>query len=306
MKRWVAGIALITVVVLSLAVALWQGPNAGERTSRAAGGEIALLRVEGVMETGESSGGLLGGYAGSDDIVAQLDEVAEDPTLKAVVMRVNSPGGSLVAAWEISEAIKRVQAAGKPVVVSMGETAASAAYWISAAADWIIANPATQTGSIGVILQVQNLAGIYEKLGYELETFKSGTYKDIGNPAREMTDDERALLQELVDEAFADFVQAVAEGRGMDPEQVRAIADGRILTGRKALELGLVDELGDLKRSVEVAGELAGIEGEPSVREMNKGNSLFGALLGKALTEVVGRSPSGGLWALETKPAILQ
>lgn len=308
MKRWIAAGVIVAITVLSLVVAFWQGPNPrGGRQAGTSGGQVALVRVEGSIVSGGSGTSFLSGAAaGSDDIVKHLDRVAEDPSLKAVVLRVNSPGGSVVASWEIAEAIRRVQAAGKPVVVSMGESAASGGYWISAGADRIIASPDTLTGSIGVIMQIQNLSEIYEKIGYKTDTFKSGPYKDIGNPAREMTDAERELMQQLVDETYEAFVQAVAEGRGMSRAEVLQIADGRVFTGRKALELGLVDELGDLKRAVQVAGELAGLTGEPAVREMNRSDWLLGTLLGRLFAPPVSGGTAAGLYAVDPNPAILR
>ncbi len=305
MKRWIAAAAILGVVILSLAVALWQGPGMGVERS-ASGGEVALVRVEGPIVSGSGGGSLFGGaMTGSDDIVEHLDRAAEDPAIKAVVLRVNSPGGSVVASWEIGEAIKRVQAAGKPVVVSMGETAASGGYWIAAGADRIIASPHTLTGSIGVILQVQNLSELYTKIGYKTDTFKSGPYKDTGDPARDLTDEERVMLQQMVNRTFEAFVQVVAEGRGMSREQVLRVADGRVITGQEALALGLVDELGDLKRAVQVSAEMAGLPGEPFVREMNGSDWLFGALLGKLFAPVSRAMPSG-LYALETELPVLR
>jgi len=307
MKRWIAAGVVITITVLSLVVAFWQGPNPGiGRQTRVSDGAVALVRVEGTIVSGGGGTSLFSGaVAGSEDIVELLDEVAEDPSLKALVLRVNTPGGSVVASWEISEAIKRVQAAGKPVVVSMGESATSGGYWISAGADRIIASPDTLTGSIGVIMQFQNLTEVYAKIGYKTDTFKSGPYKDIGNPGREMTEAERVFLQELVDETYEVFVQLVAEGRDMSRADVLKVADGRVFTGRKALELGLVDELGDLKHAVRVAGELAGIAGEPTVRELSGSGWLFGNLLGRLFTPPSSWAAPGGLYALEPEPAIL-
>ncbi|BAD41777.1 putative proteinase IV [Symbiobacterium thermophilum IAM 14863] len=308
MKRWIAAGAIVAIVVLSLAVAFWQGTGREVGSPKGpSGGQVALVRVEGTIVSGEGSGSLLSGAgAGSETIVKHLDRAAEDPAVKAVVLRVNSPGGSVVASWEIAEAVRRVQDAGKPVVVSMGESAASGGYWISAGADRIIASPDTMTGSIGVILQVGNLSEVYEKVGYKTYTFKSGPFKDMGSPDREMTDAERDLLQDLVDETYEAFVPVVAEGRGMDEAQVRKIADGRILTGRKALELGLVDELGDLKRAVQVAAELAGLPGEPEVREMNRANGLLGALLGRGILPPASLGLPSGLYALEPGPVSIR
>lgn len=281
MKKAVAAIAIIGVVVLSIAAAFWAGPGSRSSSKRAKGGQIGLVRVEGTITAGEGGMSLLGGGSvGAETIVKQLDAVAKDPTIKAVVLRVNSPGGSAVASWEMGEAIKRVKEAGKPVVVSMGDSAASGGYWISTFADKIVASPGTMTGSIGVIMQTANLTEIYDKIGYRTEVIKSGPYKDIGSPAREMTEAERQMLQDMMMQTYEQFVQVVAEGRKMSPDKVRAYADGRILTGKQALNLGLVDELGDLHRAVRLAAEMAELPGEPTVKEIGGSTSPLGALLG--------------------------
>jgi protease-4 len=278
-KKGLGAILIAGIVVASLAIAALTG-NGGEgaKKGQPAASQIGLVRVEGTISSG--SAGLLGSSS-AERVVKSLDKAAKDPTIKAVILRVNSPGGGVVASWEIGEAVKRVRAAGKPVVVSMGDSAASGGYWISAGADRIIASPGTMTGSIGVIMQTVDLSAIYQKIGYKTEVFKSGAYKDIGSPNRPMTDDERKIIQDILMETYEQFVQVVAEGRKMDPAKVRQIADGRILSGRQALELGLVDELGDMHRAVQVAAELAKLEGEPKVKELNGTGTLLDDLLGE-------------------------
>ncbi|PKM82292.1 MAG: signal peptide peptidase SppA, partial [Firmicutes bacterium HGW-Firmicutes-13] len=170
------------------------------------------------------------------------------------------PGGSAAASQEINSEIKKLREEGKVVVVSMADVAASGGYYIAAAADKILANPGTTTGSIGVIMQVTNLEELYEKIGMEIETIKSGEQKDIGNPARPMTEEERSILQSISNDIYDQFVDAVAEGRNLSRERVLELADGRIFTGRQAFELDLIDELGDLYDAVEKAAELAGLD----------------------------------------------
>lgn len=321
MKKSLGAVVIAAIVVLSLGVAIWAGSGAGPKKGSSGGARVGLVRIEGSIVSGEGGMSLLGGSSvGADTVVQQLDEAAKDASIKAVVLRVNSPGGGVVASWEMGEAIKRVKAAGKPVVVSMGDAAASGGYWISAMADKIVASPGTMTGSIGVIMQLQNLTGVYDKVGYKTETFKSGAYKDIGNPGREMTDAERQLLQNMINETYEQFVQVVAEGRKMDPAKVRQVADGRIISGRQALDLGLVDELGDLKRAVKLAGEMAKLPGEPTVKELKSSSSPFEALLGSsadvsAVRQVLGYlllggrvSPEGmaGAQALETTQGVVR
>jgi len=197
----------------------------------------------------------------SKKIIEQLDDFHESSAVKAIVMRINSPGGGVGPAQEIHDAVKRIDA-DKPVIVSMGSVAASGGYYIAAPARQIFANPGTITGSIGVIMEFTNFQELLEKIGLHNQTVKSGKFKDVGSPVRPMTDEDRALLQALIDDVHSQFVES---GRKLDKQVVRSFADGRIFTGRQARELGLVDELGSLEAAVRRAGELAGIEGQPEV-----------------------------------------
>ncbi|MCL5045437.1 MAG: signal peptide peptidase SppA [Actinobacteria bacterium] len=282
MKKKIAIGVIAGIVVVSLigAVVAWRGTlDEKGRFRSAKGGEVALVRVEGVIIGGRGEVGLLGSTSGSEAVIARLREVEKDPSLKALVLRVNSPGGSAAASQEIGEAVKRVKATGKPVVVSMGDAAASGGYWISAAADKIVANPATMTGSIGVIMETTNLVGLYGKVGVKREAIKSGPFKDIGSPSREMTPEEKAILQGMIDDIYEQFVRVVADGRKLDPGVVRQFADGRVFTGSQAVKIGLVDELGDLNQAVKLAGKLAGIKGEPRVREIERRRTALDVLL---------------------------
>lgn len=208
----------------------------------------------------------LGGRATSARrLVAQLEKYRDDASVKAVVVRVDTPGGTVVAAQEIHGALTRLGASGKKIVVSMGDVAASGGYYVSCAAERVFASPGTLTGSIGVIMQFPSYQGLFGKIGLGTNTIKSGEFKDVGNGAREMTDRDRRLLQELVMDVYGQFVEAVAAGRKLPPERVRALADGRVWSGRQALGLGLIDELGDLDAAIAAAGKLAGISGKPEV-----------------------------------------
>jgi protease-4 len=233
------------------------------------------------------------GFIGSsDDAVDALREFTEDDEVKAIVVRVSTPGGVVAPAQEIHDQIKR-SAAVKPVVCSFGSVAASGGYYLSAPATRIVANPGSVTGSIGVILQMQNYQLLMDKLGLRAEAIKSGPYKDTGTPFREMGEEERAVMQALVDDIFQQFVTAVAEGRGMENEAVLKLADGRIYSGRQALELGLVDQLGGYRDAIELAGELGGILGEPRIDAWEKPKrGLLHLLLGpdaKTASEIVGK-----------------
>ncbi len=229
--------------------------------------KVAVIYVQGVMITGNLPGGL--GYATSEEISKSIQDAADDKDVKAIVLRINSPGGSPAAAQEIAIEIKKAQEK-KPVVVSMGDVAASAAYYISAPADRIIANPDTLTGSIGVIWVFEDLSGFYEEEGIDFYVAKSGEFKDMGSNWRELSDDEKQYSEEVILEVFQRFVDEVAQGRNMSQSDVKDLADGRVYTGSKAIELGLVDETGNLYDAIDVAAELGGIEGEPVVSYENK------------------------------------
>ena len=226
---------------------------------------VALIRVEGIIQGGDPPADVFGNTtegAYSNRIVRNLRRAENDSHIKAVVLRVDSPGGGVVASDEIYEQVKAMT---KPVVVSMGTLTASGGYYISAPADEIWANRHTLTGSIGVIIQFVNIEGFMEKYGIGATIIKSGANKDAGSLYRQPTAEEIAIWQGIVDEAYGVFVQIVAEGRGLDEETVRKLADGRVYTGQQALDLHLVDRLGNLKDAINRAGELGGIEGEPNV-----------------------------------------
>lgn len=266
-RKLIAG-AFITLCVVVLLAAFALGGRNRTLITGTAGQAVGVVNVEGVILGGQ--GGLFGGGASAGDIMRQLRGAREDTAVKAVVLRVNSPGGSAAASQEIADEIKKVREAGKPVVTSMGDTAASGGYWIAAATDRIVANPATLTGSIGVIMELQNLQGLYDKLGIDFNVIKSGPHKDMGSTSRDLTREERDILQGMVDDIYQQFVAIVADGRNLPVDQVKKLADGRVFTGRQAKELGLVDSLGNYYEAVRVAADLAGIEGEPEIRSMTQ------------------------------------
>jgi len=202
-----------------------------------------------------------------------------DKNVKAIVLRIDSPGGSPAAAQEIVDEIKKAQVHGVLVVISMGDTAASAAYYISAPANYIIANPSTVTGSIGVIWVFQNMSASYKANGTDYQIIKSGEMKDMGSPWRGLTDAETEYANTVVMEVYDEFVSDVSKGRNISTSDVKALADGRIYTGTRAKQLRLVDGLGDLYDAIDKAAELGGIKGEPKVEYMNKA-SLSNLLLG--------------------------
>jgi protease-4 len=251
----------------------------GDTTSFATGDAVAVVYVEGIITSGNASSTSPSTGVTPRRIQADLRRAANDSSVKAVVVRVNSPGGSVVASNEIYKMIKDFQ---KPVVFSFGETAASGGYYIACAGKWIVANPDTLTGSIGVISELPNADELMKKIGVQVVVIKSGLNKDIGSPFRPMTDEEKKLFQALVEQAYDGFVQVVAQGRNLPEDKVRQIGDGRVYTGKQAKELGLVDQLGYLDDAVNKAGELGGIKGKPRVIEYVPRPSFLEVLLGSA------------------------
>jgi len=222
---------------------------------------------------------IVGPIADSEATIDLVHKYHDDPNVKAIVLRINSPGGSVAPVQEIYRELQKIEI---PVVASLGSAAASGGYYIAAAADEIFANPGTLTGSIGVIMQFLQMKGLYEKVGLEQQVIKSGKYKDMGSSTRDLTDEERALLQETIDDVHRQFVDAIFEGRQavLTREEVVAIADGRIFTGQQALELKLIDQLGGLQDAVDRAAFLGGIEGEPRVVREERKLSLLERLMG--------------------------
>jgi protease-4 len=223
---------------------------------------VAVVRIEGVILDAQQT-------------VSDLKKFGENPTVKAIVVRIDSPGGGVVPSQEIHDAVQRVRTKhNKTVIASMGTVAASGGYYIAVATDRILANPGTLTGSIGVIMEMANLEGLMKKIGVESVVVKSGEYKDIGSPFRAMRAEDRKILQTVMDDVHHQFVEAVAEGRSLPLADVQAFADGRIFTGRQAKDAKLVDELGDLNDAIRLAADLSGIEGEPRVVEPRKRFSI--------------------------------
>jgi protease-4 len=266
-----APLSCLGLTVLSTSTGTQSGAMWGEA--------VALIRLEGTIVSGREPESFLSttGNAFSESIVERLERADSDPSVKALVLRVNSPGGGIVASDEIYQGLLGVE---KPVVVSMGDTAASGGYYVSCAADEIMANPVTLTGSIGVISTVPNFEELLEKVGIEMMVFKSGPMKDELSPYREPTEEEIEHWQNITDEAYEEFLTIVAEQRDLELDKAREIADGRVYTGQRALELGLVDSLGNLPDAIDRAAELGAIEGEPRVIEYERTPSLMEMLLG--------------------------
>jgi protease-4 len=242
------------------------------RTSYSLGDAIYEIRLEGVISAEKYSGLLMEETITPEEIISQLDEAESNPDVKAILIRVNSPGGSAAASQEIYEELKKVE---KPVVVSVSETCASGAYYISAAADSIIANRSSSVGSIGVIMQIPNFEGLFEQLGIEYVTIKQGEFKDVGSPDRPITEEETSMLEAQLKEIYEQFISDVADSRGMEISEVRELATGWVYLGTEALDLGLIDEIGNYKDAIEAAAELGGIKGEPVVIKQEYSYSLM-------------------------------
>lgn len=226
------------------------------------GGNIGVVEIFGVIDEPN------GRFA-----IEQLDKWSDNNSINALVVHVNSPGGGVAISQEIYDAINRARLQ-KPVVVSMASVAASGGYYIACAADRIVANPGTLTGSIGVIFQFHTVGELMKKVGIATETVKSGEMKDVGDYSREMTNKEELMLKSVVMDTYEQFVQVVAEGRGMNIEDIYPLADGSIFTGLQAYNLGLVDTLGGLNEAVQIAAELADMDEEPKLVRSYKSEKI--------------------------------
>ncbi len=227
------------------------------KSDRGGGGFASAADIAVVEVTGQ--------IVSSEQTLKELRRIEKDKSIKAILVRIDSPGGAVAPSQEIYSELRRLGESRK-VVCSMGNLAASGGYYIAAACQKIVANPGTLTGSIGVISQLPYLGGLAEQFNFRMITIKSGKLKDVGNPFREMSEEERSYFQGMMDSVHEQFISAIAVGRGMKVEDVRPIADGRILTGAQAKDLGLVDELGNLNDAIKLAAAMANIEGEPRVR----------------------------------------
>jgi protease IV len=267
--HWFIG---LVIGLVSIVAVLWMAGKASKGKSSetvrfsSGGGNVGIVE-------------LLGPIYDSERIVHQFETFGEQKSIKAIVFRIDSPGGLVAPSQEIYEAVKRVRDGGKPVVVSMGSVAASGGYYAACGSDTIMANPGTTTGSIGVVAEFLDIQKLMEKIGVRFETVKSGKFKDTGSPHRELTDDDRAYLQSWIDDAFEQFVGVVSAERGLTKAEVLKLADGRAFTGRQAMALGLVDTLGDYRAAIHLAGLMGKIKGEPElVRWHSRRITLFDLL----------------------------
>jgi len=271
LKKLFCTFAVIIAVIFisSMGLALWL------KSKNPIGSKVALLKIEGVINS-------------ADETLKLLKQVKEDKTIKALVVRINSPGGAVGASQEIYRELKKIRERyKKPIVVSMGNVAASGGYYVSLPANVIYAEGGTITGSIGVIVQKLDVQELANKIGVKLEVVKTGKYKDILNPFRPLTEDEKKLLLQLEESVLEQFKTAVAENRkGKLKVDINQIADGRIFSGAQAKELGLIDKIGNLEDAINEAARLAGIKGKPPVVELKKTQPFLKKLIGSNLNAV--------------------
>ncbi|PLX31076.1 MAG: signal peptide peptidase SppA [Ignavibacteria bacterium] len=276
--KWILGIAVATagvgfivlafsVFMLATAVTASSVDTYDETTGGSSSGRVALIEVTDVL-------------VDSEDVIRQLRKYRDRSSVKAIVLRLESPGGGVVPSHEIYEEVRRTRKLGTPVVASMGSVAASGAYYIACGASRVVANPGTITGSIGVISEFTNFRELLDKIGVQNTTIKSGEFKDLGNPSRPMREHERAFLQKTIDNVYDQFVDVVVRGRGLSEDSVRSLADGRIYTGEQAYDSGLIDTLGTLLTAVTIAGNLGKIQGEPRIVRERESEKLFDLLMG--------------------------
>ena len=263
------GLIIIGIILGVFLISLFFLGRFGEERAFVLGEKIAVVDIKGVITS-------------SRGIVEQIEKLKEDGDVKAIILRINSPGGGVGPSQEIYREVLRAKEK-KKIIASMESVAASGGYYVACASDIIVANPGTITGSIGVVMEFSNVEDLLKKIGLRSYVIKSGKHKDIGSPLREMTSEEKVILQSVIDSVHSQFVRAVAEGRNMEEGKVRQIADGRIFSGEQAKELGLVDRLGSLQDAIEMAAEMIGIEGKPVVVYPKKKLSLYELLFKKSL-----------------------
>jgi len=274
------GIVLLFILLLVFYLLIYGLTSiTGKRSGFSSSDKIGIVNIDGVIKD-------------STDIVDNLQEFGKDDSVKGVLLRINSPGGGVAPSQEIYEAVMELRKK-KRVLASMSSVAASGGYLVACAGEKIIANPGTLTGSVSAVMYFANAEELMKKVGVKASTIKSGKYKDIGSPIREMTEEEKELLQGLVDDIYSQFLEVVIRHRGIPENAIKQIADGRIFTGRQALHLGLVDYLGDKEYSLRMLSKMVGIQGEPViVYPRKKYTSMFDYLFeqtGSTLANVLYR-----------------
>jgi protease-4 len=276
----IAAVILLAMALVAATSDYWHGREMANK------GYVAVIRIDGPIYGGSGSNSILMNETNgtsSEDLMDQFEQARKDPTVKAILVRMNTPGGSTGATQEVAEEMDKVRSSGKPIVISMGDECASAGYWLASKGNYIFANPATITGSIGVYMDYNNIEGLMDKLGIRNEKIKSGAHKDIMSMSRPMTEEERQMLQAMVDDIYNQFVRTVADGRHLDESKVRAIADGRILTGKQAQADGLVDAMGNYYDALTYAASSSGLDTDSiQVKKYDSGMSLRSLINGEA------------------------
>ena len=273
----VIGVVISGTLLLFLAIMFIfiYGALQGEQFAIVGGDRVAIVEVFGTITS-------------PYDVIRQLKKYGEDGSIPSVVLHINSPGGGVAASQEIYEEINKLREKGVKVVASMSAVAASGAYYIACAADTIVANPGTLTGSIGVIFEWPILSELMRKLGVKLEVIKSGDMKDVGSIGRPITRREREMLQSVVDDTYNQFVEVVSRERGLPIEDVIELADGRIFTGNQARDLGLVDVIGNFEDAIQIAAEMGGIEGKPKTIKERVRRVSWWELLTERMVDLAG------------------
>ena len=274
--KWILGIAVAFFIFFgffALTMLSWMFSDPEEETISPGGEKIAMIElIEPIMS--------------SESTVQQFKKYRENRSVKAIVFRVESPGGGVAASQEIYEEVKKTRDSGKPVVVSMGSVAASGGYYVSCGASRIVANPGTLTGSIGVIFQFLQVTDLMKKIGVDQATFKSGKLKDAGSPFRKTNTDDEKYFDGLIADVYDQFVNVVSTERKLDVKYVKRFADGRVFTGRQAKEYGFIDTLGTFEDAVAIAAKLGGIEGKPRIVKEYRRKTFLERMLGEAVTDV--------------------
>lgn len=241
-------------------------------------GAIAVIKITGIIQSGPEQSALGFKSRDLDNLIKQLYYIKDNKSIKGIILRINSPGGTIGAVQEIYNALLELKKSGKKIVVSMADVAASGGYYVSMPADCIMANPGTLTGSIGVIFSTINLKGLFERYGIKYNVVKSGEHKDIMAMYRDMTNEEKKLMQNLIDDAFNQFYNVVLKNRKIKSSLLKKYADGRLFTGRQAYRLKLIDEMGTFKDAIKKAGELTGLGENPPI--ITEGTHPFSLLFG--------------------------
>ncbi|MFA5179827.1 MAG: signal peptide peptidase SppA [Syntrophales bacterium] len=268
-----AFVLLIMMAMVFSAVVFSVSAISGKRKSLLASEKVGVVTVAGVITD-------------ALETVQQLEDLGKDDSVRAVVVRIDTPGGAVAPSQEIYGAVRELKKK-KKVVASIGSIGASGGYLIACAADRTVANPGSITGSISTVMHLLNAEGLLSKIGLKPSVIKSGKYKDIGSPSREITAEEKALLQSVIDDMNDHFIDTIAADRKMPREKVKAIADGRIFSGRQAMQAGLVDELGDMNHAIVLAGSMSGMKGRPEAIYSGKKKSYWDVLFKNSLSALV-------------------